>query len=185
MNTNNIITITKVKTPWFLFSFLLKKAFIKSIPEYASKQGLLFKYYHITDSGKTFGGIYLWKDQASANALFNKDWYAQVKKKLNTDGKVDYYDLLESKTIEMNADFKNLKNTKSVLIKLKSQTELVNNNYSGKGILQIYIISKHDNFYAIILFKTAENFKNYIEAHNLNAIQFFDTPVLLKIALNS
>lgn len=136
--TNNIITITKVKTPWFLFSFMLKKAFIRSIPEYSSKEGLIFKYYHITEGGKTFGGIYLWKDKASAERLFNEAWYAQVRNRLKTEGEVVYYDLLESQTTESANEFSKLKQTKSVLIKINSESELMNTNFSGKGLLQVY-----------------------------------------------
>jgi hypothetical protein len=178
--TNNIITITKVKTPWFLFSFMLKKAFIKSIPEYASKAGLLFKYYHITNNGKTFGGIYLWKDKASADALFNNDWYTQVRKRLKTEGEVAYYNLLESQTTESSVGFSNLKETKSVLIKIHSESKLVKTNFSGNGLLQVYKVRNEENFYAILLFKTGENLKNYIKEQNVEVVQIFDTPVLLK-----
>lgn len=178
--TNNIITITRVKTPWFLFSFMLKRAFVKSIPEYASKAGLLFKYYHITNNGKTFGGIYLWKDKTSAKALFNDEWYAQVRKRLNTEGEVVYYDLLESQMTDKSLQFSDLKKTKSVLIKLPSESKLLETNFSGNGLLQVYKVRNEENFYAILLFKTGENLKSCVKSEHADVVQIFDTPVLLK-----
>jgi hypothetical protein len=177
--TNKIITITKVKTPWFLFSFMLKKAFIKSIPEYASKVGLEFKYYHITDEGKNFGGIYLWKDKASADALFNQDWYAQVRKRLKCEGLVDYYTLLDSQTSDLTFGFADLKTTKTALIKVASENELTSTTFSGTGLLQTYKVRNDTGFYAILLFKNEDNLNDYLQKDKISNAKIFDTPVLL------
>lgn len=112
--------------------------------------------------------------------MFNEDWYAQVRKRLKTEGEVAYYDLLESQTTEPSVGFSHLKGTKSVLIKIHSESKLVKTNFSGNGLLQVYKVRNEESFYAILLFKTGKNLKSYIKEQNVEVVQIFDTPVLLK-----
>ncbi len=91
------VTVVKVKAPWYGFGFLLKGAFEKSIPTYQAIKGLQFKYYHYTDtpdSGRVFGGIYLWQQQADAERWFSPAWYDRVRRERNTEGRVAFYELM-------------------------------------------------------------------------------------------
>jgi hypothetical protein len=48
------------------------------------------KYFTATDD--SFGGIYLWKNRAAADAWFNSAWHARVVKTYGVDGQVTYFD---------------------------------------------------------------------------------------------
>lgn len=62
-----------------------------SVPDYAKLPGLIRKYYTIGADG--FGGMYLWKDRASAEAWFGPAWHERVKKTYGRDGSVTYFDV--------------------------------------------------------------------------------------------
>ena len=62
-----------------------------SVPQYEKLPGLIRKYYTIQPDG--FGGIYLWKDRASAETWFNAAWHERVRKTYGRDGSVTYFDV--------------------------------------------------------------------------------------------
>ena len=53
--------------------------------------GLLRKYFILTADGK-FGGIYLWKDEASAKAWFTPAWQERVLKEHGQPASVEWFD---------------------------------------------------------------------------------------------
>ena len=53
--------------------------------------GLLRKYFITTDDGK-FGGIYIWKDEASANAWFTPAWRDRVLKEYGQPASLEWFD---------------------------------------------------------------------------------------------
>jgi Putative mono-oxygenase ydhR len=62
-----------------------------SVPQYEKLPGLIRKYFTIQPDG--FGGMYLWKDRASAEAWFNAAWHERVVKTYGRDGSVTYFDV--------------------------------------------------------------------------------------------
>jgi len=42
--------------------------------KYEKLDGLIRKYYLMSEDGKTAGGIYLWESKAKAEAWYNADW---------------------------------------------------------------------------------------------------------------
>ena len=48
---------------------------------YEGIPGLIRKYYGIAPDGGTIVGIYLWENQAAANAFYTADWVAMVTKR--------------------------------------------------------------------------------------------------------
>ena len=48
---------------------------------YQGVPGLIRKYYGITPDGSSLVGIYLWENQAAANAFYTPDWVATVTKR--------------------------------------------------------------------------------------------------------
>ena len=85
----NVATIIEIKTPWYATNGLVKKALQDAIPTYAVTPRLIFKYF-TQGTDRSFGGIYLWEDQASAEAFFGPAWHARVTKRYGQDGKVTF-----------------------------------------------------------------------------------------------
>jgi heme-degrading monooxygenase HmoA len=49
-----------------------------SVVKYEKLDGLIRKYYVLTEDGKTAGGIYLWESKAKAEAWYNADWHRNM-----------------------------------------------------------------------------------------------------------
>jgi heme-degrading monooxygenase HmoA len=60
------------------------------VPTYQKIPGLLRK--HFTMTSNTFGGVYVWKDEASAKAWFNTAWHERVRKTYGQDAKIEWLD---------------------------------------------------------------------------------------------
>lgn len=63
----------------------------RSAPTYAKVPGLIRKYFTIGQSN--FGGMYLFKDRASAQALFNDAWRAKTAQTYGSQPVVTYFDV--------------------------------------------------------------------------------------------
>jgi hypothetical protein len=46
-----------------------KRIFLNTAPRYRELPGLVRKYYHVSDDGRTSGAVYLWKSRADAERL--------------------------------------------------------------------------------------------------------------------
>ena len=66
--------------------------FLGTAPKYQAVAGLIRKYYVLAQDGKTAGGIYLWKSQAEAQALYTESWKAFVREKYGCNPSVVYMD---------------------------------------------------------------------------------------------
>ena len=69
-----------------------RRIFLGTAPKYQAVAGLIRKYYVLAQDGKTAGGIYLWKSQAEAQALYTESWKAFVREKYGCDPAVVYMD---------------------------------------------------------------------------------------------
>jgi len=87
-----VVAVVKIPIPAAFDHTKLLAALIRSIPEYQALPGLIRKYYIITDDQK-FGGIYLWKDKASADAHYNDEWRAKVLKNYGVPPDVTYFNV--------------------------------------------------------------------------------------------
>lgn len=45
-----------------------------SVVKYEKLDGLIRKYYVLSEDGETAGGIYLWESKAKAQAWYNEEW---------------------------------------------------------------------------------------------------------------
>ena len=52
----------------------LEDKMVATIPKYEGLDGLIRKYYMISDDGKQAGGIYLWESREKADAWYTADW---------------------------------------------------------------------------------------------------------------
>ncbi len=84
-------TLVEIPVPAGVSRAQLVDAFEKALPTYRSVPGLLRKQFTLSDQG-TFGGVYLWKDEASARAWFDAAWQARVRQTYGRDAKIEWFD---------------------------------------------------------------------------------------------
>ncbi|NBP70764.1 MAG: hypothetical protein EBU52_18745, partial [Cytophagia bacterium] len=173
------LTITKVKTPWFLFPFLLKRLFIQSKPEYSKLPGLALKFYHTADRGANFGGIYLWHDKASADNQFNAQWFERVRKRLKCEGRVDYFSVLDHQ-VSTAPDFDYHKLSSAYCLLVKSNDILPADTMKEKGVLESFQLQQGAQSYILWLFSAQKQVMDFIHQLNSTSYELFRTPVLLK-----
>jgi hypothetical protein len=87
-----VATLVAVPVPPGLPKAQLVKLFEGSQPQYRAIPGLIRKYYTIGDDGRA-GGIYLWKDRASAEAWYSDAWKADVQKRWGAPASVSWFEV--------------------------------------------------------------------------------------------
>ena len=80
-----------VTTPGGAPRALVEGGMVRSAPSYAKVPGLIRKYFTIGQSD--FGGVYLFKDRAAAQAWFNDGWRAKTAATYGSQPIVTYYDV--------------------------------------------------------------------------------------------
>lgn len=73
-----VLAIVKVPKPWYAPRFVITGKMRDTMPMYAALPGLDFKAYSFAQADGAFGGLYLWKDTASARAWFSPAWFDRV-----------------------------------------------------------------------------------------------------------
>jgi hypothetical protein len=86
-----VATLVEIQIPAGLSTEQIIKGFREAVPTYQKVPGLLRKYFATSEQG-TFGGIYLWKDEASANAWFNKAWMERVRNTYGQPAKIEWFE---------------------------------------------------------------------------------------------
>jgi len=90
-NSQAVATLVELNTPPGVSRERLLQEFEAAAPAYRQIPGLLRKHFIITEAGG-FGGIYLWRDDASARAWFNARWQEQVRAKYGQDARMEWFD---------------------------------------------------------------------------------------------
>lgn len=85
-----VIVIVKVPKPWYAPKGVVTSKMRDTIPEYSRLNGLAFKAFSFERQSGDFGGVYFWRDAASAQAWFNPAWFARVKKERNADAQIRF-----------------------------------------------------------------------------------------------
>ncbi len=67
-------------------------AFEKSAPLYRDVQGLVRKYYLVSEDARTGGGVYLFESRADAERLYDDAWRAGLRERLGVEASVEYFD---------------------------------------------------------------------------------------------
>ena len=86
-----VASIVEIPVPAGVGKERIAQGFAASAPSFQKVPGLLRKYFITTADGK-LGGIYLWKDEASAKAWFTPAWHERVLKEYGQPAKVEWFD---------------------------------------------------------------------------------------------
>ena len=69
-----------------------REIFLSTAPKYRDTQGLIRKYYVLSQDGGTAGGVYLWKSRKDAERLYTDDWKSYVREKYGAPPSVTYFE---------------------------------------------------------------------------------------------
>ena len=87
-----ITAIVQIKLPDPMTRDKAQTVFADTAPKYREVNGLIRKYYLLSEDGATAGGVYLWKSRQDAEQLYTDDWEAFIMNKYGTKPSVTYYD---------------------------------------------------------------------------------------------
>lgn len=90
-DSRSVGTLVEIPIPAGVTREHLAAEFQAAVPTYQKVPGLLRKHFTVSSNG-SFGGVYLWKDEASARAWFNDAWHARVVKTYGQDAKIEWFD---------------------------------------------------------------------------------------------
>jgi heme-degrading monooxygenase HmoA len=91
-NAGGVATLVLIRTPAGASRQQIVAEFQKAAPAHRAIPGLLRKHFIICDNGASFGGLYLWKDEASAQAWFNHAWHERVQKTYGQAAAMNWFD---------------------------------------------------------------------------------------------
>lgn len=69
-----------------------KAIFASTAPRYLGMDGLIRKYYVLSEDGQTAGGVYLWASRAAAERMYDGTWRAFVQEKYGTEPRLTYFE---------------------------------------------------------------------------------------------
>lgn len=87
-----ITALVQFKLPQRLTREKAKEMFLSTAPKYRETQGLIRKYYLLSQDGATAGGVYLWKSQEDAQRLYTEEWKNYVREKYGAPPSVTYFE---------------------------------------------------------------------------------------------
>ena len=85
-----VATLVVIKTPAGITRPMLEGGFKQALPVYEKIPGLLRKFFIANED--SFGGMYLWKDRASADAWYTTAWRAKAKATYGSEPQLTYFD---------------------------------------------------------------------------------------------
>ena len=86
-----ITALVQFKLPEPLSLDQAQEIFSSTAPKYKDLQGLVRKYYLLSEDGGTAGGVYLWESREDAERLYTDDWKKFILEKYGTEPSVAYF----------------------------------------------------------------------------------------------
>jgi len=86
-----ITALVQIKLPQPLTTAEARAVFAETAPKYREVNGLIRKYYLLSEDGATAGGVYLWQSREAAEQLYTEDWKAFIMEKYGTPPSVTYF----------------------------------------------------------------------------------------------
>ena len=86
-----ITALVQFKVPAPMSQEKAKEVFSSTAPKYRQAEGLIRKYYLLSEDGGTAGGVYLWKSREDAERLYTKDWIKFINEKYGAEPSIVYF----------------------------------------------------------------------------------------------
>jgi hypothetical protein len=69
-----------------------RELYSATAPKYQTVEGLIRKYYLLSEDGGTGGGVYLWKSKAHAEKLFTPEWRQFIKDRYGAEPEISFFE---------------------------------------------------------------------------------------------
>jgi hypothetical protein len=87
-----ITTVVQFKLPAPVTREKAKDLYLGTAPKYQTVEGLIRKYYLLSEDGSTGGGVYLWKSRAHAEKLFTHEWRQFIKARYGAEPVISFFE---------------------------------------------------------------------------------------------
>jgi hypothetical protein len=87
-----ITALVEFKLPQPLSREKAREIFSATAPKYRGIQGLIRKYYLLSQDGGTAGGVYLWNSREDAESLYTEEWKKFIFDKYGAPPSVTYFE---------------------------------------------------------------------------------------------
>lgn len=88
-----MITVqVQIKLPEPLTVEQAREVMSGTAPNYQEIDGLVRKYYILTEDGQTAGGLYLWESRAQAEKMYDAAWEEHIVNKYGAAPSVTYFE---------------------------------------------------------------------------------------------
>lgn len=87
-----ITALVQFKLPRQLTRKEAGEIFSETAPKYREQDGLIRKYYLLSEDGNTAGGVYLWHSRKQAEQLYTEEWSDFIFSKYGTRPTVTYFE---------------------------------------------------------------------------------------------
>lgn len=68
-----------------------RELFAATAPNYREVDGLLRKYYLLSEDGRSAGGVYLWRSRADAERLYTEAWADYIEQRYGARPVIDWF----------------------------------------------------------------------------------------------
>ncbi len=192
-----VAVIVKVPRPWYAPRFVITGKMRDTIPQYQALPGLAFKAYSFAQADGAFGGVYLWKDLASARAWFAPAWFERVQRDRGVRGEVRFFEVaaaIDTTPGGTPVDADSPSVTTLALGPLPAGTDratwarqaapALEQARQLPGLLRRYAVATDDGRIGhVSLWRDADHARRgLVDAAGL-AVEWFDTPILLPSTL--
>jgi Putative mono-oxygenase ydhR len=102
-----ITAFVQFKLPQPITRDKAREVFLSTAPNYQHTQGLVRKYYVLSQDGGTAGGVYLWKSREDAERLYTDQWKNVVRDRYGAPPSVTYFEspvIVDNQTHEILSD---------------------------------------------------------------------------------
>jgi hypothetical protein len=87
-----ITALVQFKLPKPMTRDEAQEIFSSTAPRYRDLQGLIRKYYVLSQDGGTAGGVYLWQSREDAERLYTEDWKKFILEKYGSEPLITYFE---------------------------------------------------------------------------------------------
>ncbi len=87
-----VTALVQFKLPQPITREKAKELFSSTAPRYREMEGLIRKYYLLSQDGGTAGGVYLWKSREHAERLYTDEWRKFILGKYGAEPMVTYFE---------------------------------------------------------------------------------------------
>ena len=87
-----ITALVQFTLPQPVSSDTAREMFSKSAPRYIGVDGLVRKYFLLSQDGGTAGGVYLWQSRADADKMYTQEWRHSIADRYGAEPSVVFFE---------------------------------------------------------------------------------------------